>query len=100
MPIFDTRGRTYLTGEQPHQELAQEIGANPLHWAGRQGKGGVDRMIYGTKIVPLFKLKTATTTATISAGTIFKSFMETRYKIADIVAVQNCTVLTVAGSGT
>jgi hypothetical protein len=36
---------------------------------------GVDQKIYGTKIVPLLKLKTATTITTISAGTTFKSFI-------------------------
>jgi hypothetical protein len=57
-----------------------------------ENKARVDRMIYGTKIIPLLKLKTATTITTISAGTTFKSFIPTRYCCADIVSVQNCTM--------
>jgi hypothetical protein len=36
---------------------------------------GVDQKIYGTKIVPLLKLKTTTRKTTISAGTTFNSFI-------------------------
>ena len=32
-------------------------------------------LIYGTKIIPLLKIKTVTTITTISAGTTFKSFI-------------------------
>jgi hypothetical protein len=46
---------------------------------------------YGTKIVPLFKLKTTTTKTTISAGMTFMNFMARRYRCAEIVSVQNWT---------
>jgi hypothetical protein len=59
--------------------------------AGMLDVAGVDQKIYGTKIVPLLKLKTATTRTTISAGTTFKSFIATRYRCAEIASVQNCT---------
>jgi hypothetical protein len=54
-------------------------------------QAGVDRIIYGTKIVPLLKVKTATIITTIRAGTTFKSFMARRYRREEIVSVQNCT---------
>jgi hypothetical protein len=41
-----------------------------------QDKAGVNQKIYGTTIIPLFKLKTATTKTTISAGITFRSFIE------------------------
>jgi hypothetical protein len=58
----------------------------------RQAQAGLDQKIYGTKIIPLLKLKTATTRTTISAGTTFKSFIATRYRCAEIASVQNCTI--------
>jgi hypothetical protein len=48
---------------------------------------GVDQKIYGTKIIPLLKLKTAATISTISAGTTIKSFIARRYRWAEIVSV-------------
>lgn len=36
---------------------------------------GEEKVIYGTKIIPLLKVKIATTKTTISVGTIFKSFI-------------------------
>jgi hypothetical protein len=57
-----------------------------------QHKAGVDQMIYGTKIIPLLEIKTATTKMTISAGTAFESFIARPYRCAEIVSVQNCTI--------
>jgi hypothetical protein len=57
-----------------------------------QGKGEVNQKIYGTTIVPLFKLKTATTRSTTSAGITFRSFIAKRYGHAEIVSVQNWTL--------
>ncbi len=59
-----------------------------------QDKAEVDQKIYGTTIIPRFKLKTATTKTTISAGITFRSFIARRYGCAEIVSVQNCTVPT------
>jgi hypothetical protein len=36
---------------------------------------GADQKIYGTKIVPLLRLKATTTITTINAGTTFRSFI-------------------------
>jgi hypothetical protein len=49
-------------------------------------------VIYGTKIIPLLKVKIATTKTTISAGTIFKSFIAGPYRREAIVPVQNYTI--------
>jgi hypothetical protein len=57
-----------------------------------QDKARVDRTVYGTKIIPLLEIKTATQKTTISAGTICKSFMATPYRPAEIVSVRNCTI--------
>jgi hypothetical protein len=43
-------------------------------------QASVDQLIYGTEIIPLLKVKIATTITTIRAGTIFKSFMARRYR--------------------
>jgi hypothetical protein len=40
-----------------------------------QDKAGIGQMIYGRKIVPLLRLRTATQKTAISAGTTFKSFI-------------------------
>ncbi len=48
---------------------------------------------YGTKIIPLLKLKTATTKTTISAGMTFRSFIVKRYRRAEITSIQNWTCL-------
>jgi hypothetical protein len=74
--------------------LKQGIGTNSKRRATRKsaiGQAGVDQMIYGTKIIPLLKVKTATTITTITAGTTFKSFIAKRYRCAGIASVQNCT---------
>jgi len=42
-----------------------------------QDKAGVVRTIYGTKIIPLLEIKTATQKTTISAGTICNCFIAT-----------------------
>ena len=49
-------------------------------------------VIYGTKTIPLLKVKSATTITTINAGTIFKSFMLRRYCGAESVSVENGTL--------
>jgi hypothetical protein len=40
-----------------------------------QDKAGIGQMIYGRKIVPLLRLRTATQKTAISAGTTLKSFI-------------------------
>jgi hypothetical protein len=55
-------------------------------------KAGANQTIYGAKIAPLLRVKTATTKATISADTTFESFIATPYRCAEIVSVQNCTI--------
>jgi hypothetical protein len=40
-----------------------------------QDKAGIGQMIYGRKIVPLLRLRTATQKTAISAGRTFKSFI-------------------------
>ena len=57
-----------------------------------QDKAGVGRTIYGTKIIPLLEIKTATQKTTISAGTICKSFIAAPYRPAEIVSVSNCKI--------
>jgi hypothetical protein len=57
-----------------------------------QDKAGVDQAIYGTKIIPLLPIKTATQKTTIRAGTICKSFIETPYRRTEIVHVRNRTI--------
>jgi hypothetical protein len=54
-----------------------------------QDKAGIGQMIYGRKIVPLLRLRTATQKTTISAGTTFKSFIGREYRSAEIASVQN-----------
>ena len=43
--------------------------------------------VYGIKVIPFFETRTATTSATNSAGTICKSFMAGRYRPAGILSV-------------
>jgi hypothetical protein len=57
-------------------------------------KAGVDQAIYGTKIIPLLEIKTATQKRTISAGTICKSFIETPFRSEKIVHVPIFTIPT------
>jgi hypothetical protein len=48
-------------------------------------KAGVGQMTYGTKNIPLFKIKMKK--ATITAGTILKSLIRRPYRCAAIVSV-------------
>jgi hypothetical protein len=57
-----------------------------------QDKAGIGRTIYGTKIIPLLEIKTATQKTTISAGTICKSFIATPHRPAEIVSVSSCKI--------
>jgi hypothetical protein len=47
---------------------------------------------YGRKIIPLLKVNTATTKTTISAGTIFNTFIGRPYRRAEILSVLNWTI--------
>jgi hypothetical protein len=58
-----------------------------VYEAAVKDKAGVDQMIYGTKIIPLFKIKMTTKKATITAGTTFRSFMRIPYRGVEIVSV-------------
>jgi len=55
---------------------------------------GVNRVIYGRKIAPRFRVKTATKKMTISDDKMLRSFIAGPYRPAKIASVQNCTVPT------
>jgi hypothetical protein len=102
--VFAIRGTappargSYVAGSNPDMKNLQQFGRwvhrYPIKVSYEEAvvQAGVDQRIYGTKIIPLLKINTTTTTATISAGITFKGLITRPYCSAGFVSVQNCTI--------